>query len=374
LFSRAKRFRDGNVKTTALMPWTKTKMAVVGGLGALLALGAGTFAVMEIQAHRTYPGLAGVWEGTYFNQCVALKIARTNGTYVATFDYIESGIDIPASRLKPGKSSISFRVAGTQSRFAASIDPAMTQMSGHWRQGTNEYPLTLKRMANPGLAVPLAEADYRPRAGSDLQGFWKGIIQAGPRRLAANLKIAEPAAGTFRAEMDRVDWGGEHIPAHSLTREGDSIKISFPLLGDFEGKLDAAAGQLAGSWTQGGKADPATFSRVNLETEQASRNYIPASPSELQGHWKGTLDLPNGALHFTFHIAQLPDGSVSATLDNPDQGARNILATTTEFTPPNVSIMWGGIRGIFNGALKNGKLTGTWRQRGTVHPLTLTRD
>ena len=61
-------------------------------------------------------------------------------------------------------------------------------------------------------------------------------------------------------------------------------------------------------------------------------------------------------------------------MDNADQGANNILATTTQYTPPNVSIMYGGVRGVFNGALKDGKLTGIWRQRGAVHPLTLTRD
>jgi hypothetical protein len=170
-----------------------------------------------------------------------------------------------------------------------------------------------------------------------------------------------------------VDWGGEHIPASSMSRDGDTIKIGFHLLGNFEGKLDAAAGQLAGDWTQEGKPNPVTFSRVNLQAEEAARSYTPAGPLELQGHWQGTLDLPNGKLHFVFHIAKLPDGSVSATMDNPDQGANNILATTTQYTPPKVSIMWGGIRGVFNGALQNGKLTGTWRQYGSVHPLTLTR-
>ena len=350
------------------------KRAVVFWRSVLLLAGAIMVAVRAVQARRLYPGLAGVWEGTYFNQRVALKIDRTNGAYMATFDYIDSGIDIPASDFKPGKSSISFGIAGTATRFAASIDSDMTQMSGHWWQGANSNPLTLKRMASPDLGQPLTEADYTPRAGSDLQGVWKGIIEAGPRHLPVTLKIAEPAAGKLRAEMDRVDWGGEHIPASSMTRDGESIKIGFLQLGNFEGKLDASAGRLAGQWMQGGKPDPATFSRVDVQAEQASKNYTPANPEELQGHWKGTVTLPNGKLHFVFHIAKLPDGSVSATMDNPDQGANNILATTTQFTPPNVSIMWTGTRGLFNGALKNGKLTGTWRQRGIVRLLTLSRD
>jgi hypothetical protein len=353
------------------MAWRKT---ILAGTGGLLLAGAAMLAVQAIQARRIYPGLAGVWEGTYFNQRVALKIARTDGKYLASFDYIDFGIDIPADRFKPGKSAISFRVAGTATRFAASLDPAMTQMSGHWRQGTNNNALTLKRMTNPDMGAPLTEADYAPRVNSDVQGIWKGTVQAGPRQLAVTLKIAEPSAGNYRAEMDRVEWGGEHIPASSITREGDTIKIGFHLLGNFEGRVNAGAGQLAGDWTEDGKPYPVVFGRMDGQAEQASKSYTPAGPLELQGHWKGTLELPNGQLHFVFHIAKLPDGSVSATMDNPDQGANNILATTAEFTPPKVSIMWGGVRGVFNGALKNGQLTGTWRQRGAVHPLTLSRD
>ena len=98
------------------MAWTKTKMAVAAGVGALLAVGTAIVTVKEIEAHRIYPGLAGVWEGTYFAQRVALKIARTNGTYLATFDFIDSGMDIPASNLKVGKNAISFRRAGHASQ------------------------------------------------------------------------------------------------------------------------------------------------------------------------------------------------------------------------------------------------------------------
>ena len=349
-------------------------MPVVVFVSALLLAAAVTLAVKEIQAHRTYPGLAGGWEGIYFKQRVALKITRTNGAYLADFDYIDSGIDLPASNLKAGKSAVSFRVAGTEEKFAASIDPAMTQMTGNWLEGTNKYPVTLKRMTNPDLSEPLTEIDFTPRAGSDLQGFWKGTIQSGPRQIGVTLKMAEPVAGKFRAEMDRVDWGGQHIPANSLTREGDDIEISFQVLGSFSGKLDTAAGQLAGNWAQGGKENPATFSRVDVQAEQALKSYIPASALDLQGHWKGTLELTNGTLHFMVHIAKLPDGSVSATMDNPDQGANNIQATSIQFTPPKLSIMWFGTGNLFNGSLKNGKLTGTWRQGRIVHPMTLSRD
>jgi hypothetical protein len=356
------------------MAWTKAKRAVVVGVGALLFLGTANVALNAIQAHRNYPGLAGVWEGTNSSQHVALKIARTNGDYLVTFDYVDSGIDIPASDFKAGKNAVSFRVAATKEEFTATIDPGMTQMSADWREGTNNYPVVLKHMAEPDISEPLTEPDYTPQGGSDLQGLWRGRVNAGGWQFGANLKIAEPVAGKIRAELDCVEWGGEHIPATTITHEGKVVKIGFRLLGSFEGNLDTAAGQISGTWTRRDKSEPVTFSRVDIQAEEATRNYTPATPLELQGHWKGTLKLPDGELHFVFHIAQLPDGSLSATMDNPDQGAKNIEARTTQYTPPHVSILWFGTGGVFNGALANGKLTGTWKQGRTVRPLTLSRD
>ncbi len=158
-----------------------------------------------------------------------------------------------------------------------------------------------------------------------------------------------------------------------MTRDGGAIKMAFRLLGNFEGNLDAASGQLNGIWKRRDQTDPVTFSRVDLQAEQASKNYTAASPLDLQGHWKGILKLPDGKLHFVFHIAQLPDGSLSSTMDNPDQGENNIVARSTEYAPPHVSILWNGT-GVFNGALKDGKLAGTWKRGRRVQPLTLSRD
>ena len=220
----------------------------------------------------------------------------------------------------------------------------------------------------------MTEADYTPRIGSELQGVWKGVIHAGARPVKVTLKIAEREAGSFRAEMDRDDWGGERIPAVSMTRDGASVKIGFRVLGSFDGQFDGSAGQLVGHWIGGGQTNPVTLNRVDVQAEKAAKNFTSTDPADLQGHWRGTLSLPNGDLHFVFHIAKLPNGSFSSTLDDPDQGQNNIDCTSTEYKAPHVSIMWNGVRGIFNGSLKDGRLTGTWRQYGQVHPLTLSRE
>jgi hypothetical protein len=174
--------------------------------------------------------------------------------------------------------------------------------------------------------------------------------------------------------MDRIDWGGHQIPATSVSRNSEAVTVGFRVFGEFNGQLDTSAGQLAGTWVQFGQTNPATFSRADWQAEPPAQAFEADSPSDLQGHWRGTLQLPGGKSHLVFHIAKMPDGSVSATMDDPEMGQNDIASSTVEFTRPHVSIMWQGIGGVFNGWLKDGKLSGTWRQYGKVHPLTLGRD
>ncbi|MBU6411052.1 MAG: alpha/beta hydrolase, partial [Verrucomicrobia bacterium] len=79
-------------------------------------------------------------------------------------------------------------------------------------------------------------------------------------------------------------------------------------------------------------------------------------------------------LRILFHIALMPDGSYSATLDSPDQGATGIPATAAQVTYPDVRLEWKGIGGVFTGKLTNGRLSGTWRQGNAALPLELERS
>ena len=94
----------------------------------------------------------------------------------------------------------------------------------------------------------------------------------------------------------------------------------------------------------------------------------------MQGHWKGALSVNSGLLHIVFHIALMPDGSYSATLDSPDQGAYGIPATLAKVTYPNIRMEWSAIGGVFTGKLSNGKISGTWHQGNGSLPLELERD
>jgi hypothetical protein len=119
-----------------------------------------------------------------------------------------------------------------------------------------------------------------------------------------------------------------------------------------------------------------TFDRADLMAEQLQaldKNYAHNDPQDLPGHWKGTLDMKQVKMRLVFNIARSSDGTFSASLDSLDQGASNIPASAVQYTAPNVRIEWNNISGVFNGTLKNGKLSGTWQQGKLTLPLDLAR-
>ena len=94
----------------------------------------------------------------------------------------------------------------------------------------------------------------------------------------------------------------------------------------------------------------------------------------MEGDWKGTLQIQQAKLRVVLHIVKQTDSSFSATLDSPDQGAKDIPANAIQYAPPKVKIQWQGIGGIFEGTFKNGKFSGTWQQGGAKIPLVFERD
>jgi serine-type D-Ala-D-Ala carboxypeptidase/endopeptidase len=101
---------------------------------------------------------------------------------------------------------------------------------------------------------------------------------------------------------------------------------------------------------------------------------LPASAqkkSNVAGDYAGTL----GTLHLKLHLKVDAGGTLSGTLDSPDQGALGIGCgdfhldgSTLSFGVPAVHGTWTG---TVNG--EGSSLSGTWNQ-GTPMPLTFTRD
>ena len=92
----------------------------------------------------------------------------------------------------------------------------------------------------------------------------------------------------------------------------------------------------------------------------------------LLGSWSGKLNVGAMSLTLVLHLEQA-DGYVVATLDSPDQGAKGIPAFKEFLSDDSVAVKVESIGMTYRARLKDGKLDGTFSQRGFSTSLVLTK-
>ncbi len=98
--------------------------------------------------------------------------------------------------------------------------------------------------------------------------------------------------------------------------------------------------------------------------------------ASLAGSWLGTLKVPPSTeLRIVFNITAKPDGSLSATLDSPDQGATSIPVTRVTFEGGRLHVAVDSIAGSYDGTLNadGSQIDGKWTQSGIALDLAVKR-
>lgn len=92
------------------------------------------------------------------------------------------------------------------------------------------------------------------------------------------------------------------------------------------------------------------------------------------GDWEGVLSAMGQELTVVFHIMEAADGSFSATLDSPDQGAFDIACEAPVLDGASVMIPVAAVQGKYEGKLSEdgSRIEGTWTQGPNAIPLVLT--
>jgi pimeloyl-ACP methyl ester carboxylesterase len=118
-----------------------------------------------------------------------------------------------------------------------------------------------------------------------------------------------------------------------------------------------------------------TVCAVILLQNQLCAQLINRSP-EFSGHWQGSLALPNKQLVLIFNISKNQDAKYAATLDVPEQSAKDIAADKVTVYRDSIEIKYSNLRASFIGAMKpdSSTLIGEWKQAGNSFPLTLQKN
>ena len=92
----------------------------------------------------------------------------------------------------------------------------------------------------------------------------------------------------------------------------------------------------------------------------------------LLGSWSGKLKAGAASLTIVLHLEQA-DGFVKVSLDSPDQGAKDISGYKEYLSDDSVAIKIESLGITYRARLKEGKLDGTFSQRGFSFPLMMTK-
>ena len=96
--------------------------------------------------------------------------------------------------------------------------------------------------------------------------------------------------------------------------------------------------------------------------------------ARIAGDWQGVLDTGGAQFRIVLHISAAADGSLTATLDNLDQGGYGIPVGTVTLNDSKLNFTVDAVQGTYEGAVNKDttEIAGTWTQ-GQPLPLTLKR-
>ena len=94
---------------------------------------------------------------------------------------------------------------------------------------------------------------------------------------------------------------------------------------------------------------------------------------DITGDWYGLLKVQGMPLRLVFHVTKAADG-YSATMDSPDQGAKDIPVSRTSFINNTVIFEISSAGVVYEGIMKDKIVVGTFKQRGMELALSLSRE
>jgi hypothetical protein len=98
-----------------------------------------------------------------------------------------------------------------------------------------------------------------------------------------------------------------------------------------------------------------------------------ATPNDITGNWTGMLEVGQIKLRLVFRISKSASGGLTAKMDSPDQGARDIPVEVVTLKENILRIEVKSIQGLYEGTLNAaGKAAnGQWKQGQNSLPLNL---
>ena len=227
----------------------------------VVAAAAALFVAAPLAAQRAADP-SGHWEGALQAPAMevpfAIDLAKTEqGQFAGTISLPAERIKgLPLQQVTVDGASISFR-ARTDQPMSATISADGTTMRGDYSAEGATAPFTLTRRGDATIDPPLTSDPV----AEALAGTWTATIAVSGVEMHVVLTLANRADGRSIGQIVNLDQGGLRVPL-AIAHDGASVTLtSIAVPSTFTGALNAA-GDLAGTFSQGSLSIPVTFHRA----------------------------------------------------------------------------------------------------------------
>ena len=225
-------------------------------------------------------------------------------------------------------------------------------------------------------ALLLSPATWlQAQTAADPSGHWEGTLQVPNMEMKVEIDLARNAKGQFAGTFGQPSQGVKGLPLSSVAVETRTVRFVVkggPEEAAFAGTLSGDGTSITGQVTQSGIAMPLNLTRTG-DAKIAPAPKSAAIGKELEGTWRGALDVNGGRMRLIVKMANQPDGTAAGTIVSPDGSGVEIPIAMTQ-KASSVTIEVPSVGASFTGVLNAAgtELTGTWTQASSTLPLTLT--
>jgi hypothetical protein len=210
-------------------------------------------------------GPAGQWKGAIQTPGQELQVevqlaAKGPGAWIGDITIPAQGLRaFPLSSIEVQGNAVSFAMKGIPGDplFKGTLSNDGATLAGDFTQGGTRLSFQLKRTGEAAIA----EAPTSTAIAKELEGSWKGSLDAGGKVLRLELRLSNRPEGGATGSMVSVDQGGVEIPIATITQAASRLELKLPSIGGtYSGELKE--GRLTGEWTQGMATLPLVFTRA----------------------------------------------------------------------------------------------------------------
>ncbi|HZS10548.1 MAG TPA: hypothetical protein VFD58_37310 [Blastocatellia bacterium] len=224
----------------------------------------------------------------------------------------------------------------------------------------------------------------RAQNQSTAAGHWEGSIELPNAKLEITVDLL--AKDNNRKGMISIPSQGlSDFSLANVTVKGPDVSFEMPgIPGEptFKGKLSEDGKVISGTLAQAGQSFPFRLERKGeAKTGPAWQEAYGPTPEKgvpgqgLEGMWQGALDIGGQTLRLVLKVTKAADGTFAATLDSPDQSAKDLQLDAVTLKDKSLHFEMKRIQAVYEGTLgKDGsEITGEWQQGAASLPLTFKR-